>query len=172
MIRPPHFFEEAADEIEHERQWYRGRSHTAEDLFLREVDHAIEAIVEAPKRWPKYLAGRFSSSPWRLKASVPVTGAGVCASTVAQLWAVGRIETRTTARVSLSYLRTYTAVIEWSRATGLFVGFIPGFPGAHTQAESLDELNTNLREVLAMLLEDGEPQIEAEFVGTQLVRID
>jgi predicted RNase H-like HicB family nuclease len=62
-------------------------------------------------------------------------------------------------------MKTYTAVVERSAETGLFVGFIPGFPGAHTQAESLDELNANLREVLA-LLEDGEPQIEAEFVGS------
>jgi len=68
-------------------------------------------------------------------------------------------------------VKTYTAVVERSPETGLFVGFIPGFPGAHTQAESLDELNANLREVLALLLEDGEPQIEAEFVGTQLVQV-
>src|SRR2546423_8524072 len=67
--------------------------------------------------------------------------------------------------------RTYTAVVERSEETGLFVGFVPGFPGAHTQAESLDELNANLREVLAMLLEDGEPKIEAEFIGTQLVKV-
>jgi predicted RNase H-like HicB family nuclease len=38
---------------------------------------------------------------------------------------------------------------------------------AHTQAETLDELNQNLREVLEMLLEDGEPELEAEFIGTQ-----
>jgi predicted RNase H-like HicB family nuclease len=68
-------------------------------------------------------------------------------------------------------MKTYTAVVERSPETGLFVGFIPGFPGAHTQAESLDELNANLREVLALLLEDEEPQIEAEFVGTQLVQV-
>lgn len=68
-------------------------------------------------------------------------------------------------------MKTYTAVVERSPETGLFVGFIHGFPGAHTQAESLDELNANLREVLALLLEDGEPQIEAEFVGTQLVQV-
>ncbi len=68
-------------------------------------------------------------------------------------------------------MKTYTAVVERSPETGLFVGFIPGFPGAHTQAESLDELNVNLREVLSLLLEDGEPQIEAEFVGTQLVHV-
>lgn len=68
-------------------------------------------------------------------------------------------------------MKSYTAVVERSPETGLFVGFIPGFPGAHTQGETLDELNANLREVLALLLEDGEPQIEAEFVGTQLVEV-
>ena len=68
-------------------------------------------------------------------------------------------------------MKAYTAVIERCADTGLYVGFIPGFPGAHTQAESLDELNTNLREVLALLLEDGEPKLETEFIGTQLVTV-
>jgi predicted RNase H-like HicB family nuclease len=68
-------------------------------------------------------------------------------------------------------MKTFTAVVERSPETGLLVGFIPGFPGAHTQAESLDELNANLREVVAMLLEDGEPQIDAEFIGTQLIEV-
>ena len=75
------------------------------------------------------------------------------------------------ARVRLSCMKTFTAVVERSPETGLFVGFIPGVPGAHTQAQSLDELNANLREVLAMLLEDGEPHIDAEFIGTQLVQV-
>ena len=52
--------------------------------------------------------------------------------------------------------RTFTAVVERCPETGLFVGFVPGFPGAHTQAESLDELNANPREVVTML-EDGDP---------------
>jgi predicted RNase H-like HicB family nuclease len=55
-------------------------------------------------------------------------------------------------------MKTYTAVIERCPDTGLYVGYVPGFPGAHSQAESLDELNGNLREVVAMLLEDGEPR--------------
>jgi len=50
-------------------------------------------------------------------------------------------------------MRTYTAVVERDPDTGLFVGYIPGFPGAHTQAETLDELNRNLHEVLEMLTE-------------------
>lgn len=68
-------------------------------------------------------------------------------------------------------MKTYTAVVEHSAETGLYVGYIPGFPGAHTQAATLDELNANLREVVAMLLEDGEPSFEGEFVGTQTVTI-
>jgi len=68
-------------------------------------------------------------------------------------------------------MKTYTAVIERCPDTGLYVSYIPGFPGAHTQAESLDELQKNLQEVISMLLEDGEPLLEAEFVGTQTITI-
>ncbi len=66
-------------------------------------------------------------------------------------------------------MKTFTAVIEKCPDTGLYVGFVPGFPGAHSQAETLDELNDNLREVIEMLLEDGEPKLEGEFIGTQNV---
>ena len=52
-------------------------------------------------------------------------------------------------------MRRFTAVVEQDRETGLFVGYVPELPGAHSQAESLDELAENLREVIAMLLEDG-----------------
>ena len=54
-------------------------------------------------------------------------------------------------------MNTYTAVVEKCPDTGLFVGYVPGFPGAQSQAEPLDELNRNLREVIEMLLEEGEP---------------
>ncbi|MBV8584895.1 MAG: type II toxin-antitoxin system HicB family antitoxin [Verrucomicrobia bacterium] len=68
-------------------------------------------------------------------------------------------------------MRTFTAIVERDPETGLFVGYIPGWPGAHSQAASLDELRENLREVATMLLEDGDPEIEAEFVGTQSIAI-
>jgi predicted RNase H-like HicB family nuclease len=68
-------------------------------------------------------------------------------------------------------MKTFTAVVERDPVTGLLVGYVPGFKGAHTQAETLDELNANLREVIAMLLEDGEPQLDAEFLGTQNVAV-
>ena len=69
-------------------------------------------------------------------------------------------------------MHNFTAVVEKCFETGLFVGYVPGFPGAHSQGETLDELNENLREVIEMLLEDGEPQLEAEFVGTQSIALN
>ena len=60
-------------------------------------------------------------------------------------------------------MKNYTAIVERCKETGLFVGFIPGFQGAHTQGETLDELHQNLQEVIEMLLEDGEPVLEAEI---------
>jgi predicted RNase H-like HicB family nuclease len=68
-------------------------------------------------------------------------------------------------------MKTYTAIVERCPDTNVFAGFIPGFPGAHSQGATLDELNHNLREVVAMLLEDGEPKLDAEFVGTQTVSV-
>lgn len=68
-------------------------------------------------------------------------------------------------------MKSYTAVIERDAETGLFVGYVPGFRGAHSQGETREELASNLAEVVAMLLEDGEPLLEAEFVGTQTVRV-
>jgi predicted RNase H-like HicB family nuclease len=68
-------------------------------------------------------------------------------------------------------MRAFTAVIERCPDTGLFVGYVPGFPGAHSQGETRDELQQNLVEVIRMLLEDGEPKLESEFIGTQNVQV-
>jgi predicted RNase H-like HicB family nuclease len=68
-------------------------------------------------------------------------------------------------------MKSYTAVIERDAETGLYVGYIPGWPGAHSQGATLEELQLNLGEVVAMLLEDGEPRLESEFVGTQTLQI-
>jgi predicted RNase H-like HicB family nuclease len=68
-------------------------------------------------------------------------------------------------------MRQFTAVIERCPDTGLYVGYIPGFKGAHSQGRTLDEINSNLKEVIEMLLENGEPHYEAEFVGIQNVMV-
>jgi len=76
---------------------------------------------------------------------------------------MGRVEVGVTA---------YTAVVERCPDTGLYVGYVPGFPGAHTQAATLDELNSNLKEVIELLLEEGQPRFSTQFVGTQLVMVE
>ena len=52
----PRLFEEAAEEVEHERRWYRQRSESAEAAFLRELDQAIAAALEPPHIWSQYMA--------------------------------------------------------------------------------------------------------------------
>lgn len=68
-------------------------------------------------------------------------------------------------------MRLFTAVIERCPETGLYVGYVPGFPGAHSQGSTLDELHENLREVITMLMVDGEPAMESQFVGTQMLQV-
>lgn len=68
-------------------------------------------------------------------------------------------------------MKNFTAVIERDTETGLYVGWVPRFPGAHSQGETLDELRLNLQEVVEMLLEEGDPRLESEFIGTQTVEV-
>ncbi len=68
-------------------------------------------------------------------------------------------------------MKLFTAVVERCPDTKLYVGHVPGFPGAHSQGETLDELNKNMHEVVLMLLEGGEPEMEAEFIGTQAIAV-
>jgi len=60
-------------------------------------------------------------------------------------------------------VRTFTAAVEQCPDTNLYFGHVPGFPGAHSQGETLDELRKNLAEVIAMLLDDGWPELRIEF---------
>ncbi|MCC6569468.1 MAG: type II toxin-antitoxin system HicB family antitoxin [Anaerolineales bacterium] len=69
--------------------------------------------------------------------------------------------------------KIFTAFIEYADESKLYVGVIPNVVGAHTQAETLDELQRNLQEVLELCLEEN-PEIANEpmrFVGTQQVEI-
>ena len=70
---------------------------------------------------------------------------------------------------------TYTAYVEHDPDTDLYVGIIPGVPGAHSQGATLDELHQNLQEVLALCLEEqlgqGEDVQGDHFVGLQRVAV-
>ena len=68
-------------------------------------------------------------------------------------------------------MKNFTAVIERDTYTGLYVGCVPGFSGAHSQGETLDELRSNLQEVIEMLLEEGDPGLESVFIGTQNIEV-
>ena len=69
-------------------------------------------------------------------------------------------------------MRTFSIVIERDPDANLYVGYVPGWPGAHSQGETLDELRRSLQEVVGMLLEDGEPKLESEFVGVQTIQVE
>jgi predicted RNase H-like HicB family nuclease len=68
-------------------------------------------------------------------------------------------------------MKSFTAVIEKDAQTGIYVGYVPGWPGAHSQGDTVEELRNNLAEVISMLLEDGEPKLEAQFVGTEQLKV-
>ena len=70
--------------------------------------------------------------------------------------------------------RYIAAYIERDTETGLYVGIIPGIPGAHTQGETLDELHKNLKEVVALCLQEISSEEKTklpEFVGIQQVEV-
>ena len=54
-------------------------------------------------------------------------------------------------------MQNLSAILKRCPDTGLFVGRIPELPGAHSQGETLEELNDNLSEVIALVLDDGVP---------------
>ena len=68
-------------------------------------------------------------------------------------------------------MKSFTAVIEKDAQTCIYVGYVPGWPGAHSQGDTVEELRNNLAEVISMLLEDGEPKLEAQFVGTEQLKV-
>lgn len=70
-------------------------------------------------------------------------------------------------------MKNFTAYVEWDPETKLYVGMIPGIPGAHTQAGSLDELQINLKEVIELCLEEAGTNSEdlPRFVGLQQIEV-
>jgi predicted RNase H-like HicB family nuclease len=68
-------------------------------------------------------------------------------------------------------MRSFNVIVERDPDTGLLVGSVPGWSGAHSHGATLDELDTNVREVIEMLLQDGDPKLESEFVGLQTIQV-
>ncbi|MEQ8765463.1 MAG: type II toxin-antitoxin system HicB family antitoxin [Planctomycetota bacterium] len=68
-------------------------------------------------------------------------------------------------------MKTPNVLVERDPETELFIGSVPGSPGAHSQGTTLDELEKNFREVISMLFEDGDPKLESELVGIQTIQV-
>jgi predicted RNase H-like HicB family nuclease len=70
-------------------------------------------------------------------------------------------------------MKVFTAYIEFDPETKLYVGIIPGVPGAHTQGTTLDELHQNLKEVLELCLEEYDGALEdlPHFIGLQQIEV-
>jgi predicted RNase H-like HicB family nuclease len=51
-------------------------------------------------------------------------------------------------------MKTFMAYIERDTETGSYFGIIPSVPGTYTQAETLEEIQVNLKEVLELCLEE------------------
>jgi predicted RNase H-like HicB family nuclease len=70
-------------------------------------------------------------------------------------------------------VRTVAAVVEWDPESHLYVGSVPGLPGAHTQGATLDELQANLKEVVELCLEEHEGDLDdlPRFVGIQQIEV-
>jgi len=70
-------------------------------------------------------------------------------------------------------MHTFSAYVEWDPESRLYVGTVPGIPGAHTQAATLDELHRNLREVLELCLEEYKGSLDdlPRFVGLQQIEV-
>lgn len=70
-------------------------------------------------------------------------------------------------------MKTFAAYIEWDPDTKLYVGIVPGIPGAHTQGATLDELHANLKEVVELCLEELEGKVDElpHFVGLQQIEV-
>ena len=72
--------------------------------------------------------------------------------------------------------RTFTAYVEYDPETKLYVGTVPSLHGAHSQGATLDELQQNLQEVVALCLEEmaaaNEPVSEDTFVGIQQIAVN
>jgi len=70
-------------------------------------------------------------------------------------------------------MKTFTAYVEFDPKTDLYVGIVPGIPGAHTQAATLDELHRNLKEVLELCPEEfkGETENVPRFAGVQQIEV-
>jgi predicted RNase H-like HicB family nuclease len=68
----------------------------------------------------------------------------------------------------------FSAEIIWDDEVRQYIGIVPGLPGAHTQASTIDELHKNLQDVVRLCLEELSEEEKAELpkiIGTHTISI-
>ena len=73
-------------------------------------------------------------------------------------------------------MKTYRFTAEITRDSEInqYIGIVPGLPGAHTQAATLDKLQANLQDVIQLCIQEmTEEEISniPDFVGFQQISV-
>ena len=66
-------------------------------------------------------------------------------------------------------VRTYTAVIQYDAESKAYVGFVPALPGTHSCGDTLEELRSNLKEAMELMLEELQAEGEHEIEDTSII---
>ncbi|GAH85843.1 unnamed protein product [marine sediment metagenome] len=64
----------------------------------------------------------------------------------------------------------FTAVFE--KVNNWYIGYVEELPGANTQGRTLDEVRSNLKEAISLILKSNKELIERELTGKKVVRED
>ncbi|MCC7478406.1 DUF1902 domain-containing protein [bacterium] len=67
----------------------------------------------------------------------------------------------------------YSAVVEYDPEARRYIGYVPALRGAHTEADSIEELRLRLEEVVELILEEmdeqGAPEAAETVIGLEKV---
>ena len=64
----------------------------------------------------------------------------------------------------------FTAVFE--KVNNWYIGYVEELPGANTQGKTLDEVRSNLKEAISLILKSNKELIERELTDKKVVRED
>ncbi len=68
-------------------------------------------------------------------------------------------------------MKKYNVIVEKCFDTGLYVGYVPGMIGAHSQGKTLDELLKNLKDVISFVVASKKTKFRDSFVGVQTIEV-
>ncbi|MGK7881394.1 MAG: type II toxin-antitoxin system HicB family antitoxin [Crocosphaera sp.] len=73
-------------------------------------------------------------------------------------------------RTNMTSKREFYMIVEQDE-DGMFIGEIPQLKACYSQGKTIDELVANIKEVIAMCLEEEDFKETSEFIGIQKVTL-